>query len=80
MTDESGRTLTERVAAFICSDWHGPNVIPADSAYTSQVADNLGISTQQAGSALRRAERRGLVYGSRGMAGEETYWMPGVQR
>lgn len=75
MPDASG-SLTERVAEFVCSDWHGANVIPSHSAYTSQVAEHLGLTMQQAGAALRRAERRGLVYGSRGPAGEETYWMP----
>jgi hypothetical protein len=69
-------TLTARVAAFVCSDWQGPSVIPSHSAYTSQVAEQLGLTLAQAGAALRRAESQGLVFGSRGVPGEETYWMP----
>lgn len=75
-SDGNGTTLTDRVAAFVCSDWHGPGTVPSHSAYTSQVADNLGLTLPQASAALRRAEARGLIGGDRGWPGEETYWYP----
>lgn len=76
MTSLPGTTLTQQVAEFVCSDWRGPNTYPSHSAYTSQVADNLGLTITQASAALRRAEARGLIAGDRGCAGEETWWYP----
>lgn len=76
MTPLTGKTLTEQVAEFVCSDWYGPKTVPSHSAYTSQVADNLGLTMTQASAALRRAEARGLIGGHRGCPGEETYWYP----
>lgn len=76
-TPTSGKTLTQRAAEFVCSDWRGPNVVPSHGAYTCQVAERLGITMKQARGALSRAEARGWIVGNRApWVGETIYWSP----
>lgn len=59
-------TLTARAYAF---------AIENEGAYTSQVADALGVTMAQAYRALKRAERRGGLFGAGPWGPGETFWM-----